>query len=159
PRGHRLARCVCEASMNALPSLSQRIDVRTRHKGEHERVLSPQALRFVADLVRRFGDPILDLLALRRVRQGRFDRGERPSFLAETRDVREARWTIGPIPDELLDRRVEITAPTDRDSLLAAMRSGANVLVADFEDGSTPSWDNLMSGQENLIDLVRRLDD
>jgi malate synthase len=142
--------------MSALPSLSNRIDVRARFQEGYERVLTPEALRFVADLAWRFGGPILDLLALRRVRQARFDRGDRPCFLDETKDVREANWTIAPVPAELADRRVEITGPADRKAVIAAMSSGANVFIADFEDASTPSWDNLVQGQINLMDAVRR---
>jgi len=142
--------------MNALPSLSFRVDLRARPRPGHERVLTAEALRFVADLARRFEGPILDLLALRRIRQARFNRGERPSFLAETRDVRAARWTIAPVPDDLRDRRVEITGPADRKTIIDAMNSGANVFMADFEDASTPTWDNLVSGQANLMDAVRR---
>src|SRR5215471_5755597 len=147
---------VGEALMNALPSLSFRVDLRARPRPGHERVLTAEALRFVADLARRFEGPILDLLALRRIRQARFNRGERPSFLAETRDVRAARWTIAPVPDDLRDRRVEITGPADRKTIIDAMNSGANVFMADFEDASTPTWDNLVSGQANLMDAVRR---
>jgi malate synthase len=142
--------------MTALPSISDRIDLRARSQKAYERVLTPEALRFVADLARRFTSPILDLLALRRVRQGRFDRGDRPSFLLETRDVRDANWSIAPVPAELADRRVEITGPTDRKAVIGALNSGASVFIADFEDASTPSWDNLIQGQINLMDAVRR---
>jgi malate synthase len=142
--------------MYALSTMSDRVDVRSRVQPGCELVLSPGALRFLGDLASRFGEPILDLLALRRVRQGRFDRGELPAFLAETRDVREADWTIAPVPADLDDRRVEITGPTDRKMVINALNSGANVFMADFEDANTPTWDNLLQGQVNLMDAVRR---
>jgi malate synthase len=142
--------------MSAASSLPDRIALRGRTQPGYERVLTSSALDFVADLARRFGGPILDLLALRRVRQARFDRGERPSFLSETRDVREANWTIAPIPRDLLDRRVEITGPVERKMVINALNSGANVFMADFEDANTPTWDNLIQGQINLVDAVQR---
>jgi malate synthase len=142
--------------MNAVPSLPDRIALRAALKPGHEQVLTSEALHFLADLARRFTSPVLDLLTLRRIRQAQFDRGERPAFLAETRDVREASWTVGALPDDLLDRRVEITGPTDRKMVINGLNSGANVFMADFEDANTPAWDNLIQGQVNLMDAVRR---
>jgi malate synthase len=122
----------------------------------HDHILSPDALGFVADLVRRFRDRVEDALAARRERQARFDRGERPHFLPETRAIREADWTVAPIPKDLLDRRVEITGPVDRKMVINALNSGASVFMADFEDSNSPTRDNVIQGQVNLYDAVRR---
>src|SRR5262249_61647491 len=97
-----------------------------------------------------------DLRRARDERQGRCGRGERPDFLPETRSVREGSWNIAPVPSDLSDRRVEITGPVDRKMIINAMNSGANVFMADFEDATTPTWDNLIQGQSNLMDAVRR---
>jgi malate synthase A len=114
-----------------------------------ERVLTPEALEFVADLARTFEPRIAELLARRRT-QVDF------AFLATTADVRARDWTVSPLPLDLLDRRVEITGPTDRKMVINALNSGANVFMADFEDANSPTWDNQVQGQINLADAVRR---
>jgi malate synthase A len=119
-------------------------------------VLTSEALSFVADLVRRFGARREALLAHRREMQKRFDAGERPHFRTETAHVREGEWTVAPIPADLLDRRVEITGPADRKMIINALNSGASVFMADFEDSNSPTWENLVTGQQNLRDAVRR---
>src|SRR5882762_6667565 len=121
----------------------------------YERVLTPAALAFVADLVRQFGPSVTELLARRRERQARLDAGEGFDFLAETQAVREADWTVAPLPQDLLDRRVEITGPTDRKMVINALNCGASVFMADFEDATTPTWDNLIEGQINLGDAIK----
>src|SRR5438552_3717177 len=82
-------------------------------------------------------------------RQRRLDAGERPDFLPETRSVREAAWTVAPIPADLADRRVEITGPVDRKMIINALNSGARVYMADFEDSNAPTWRNNLEGQLN----------
>ena len=121
-----------------------------------ERVLTPQALAFVADLQRRFGPQRAALLAAREERQRAFDRGELPGFLPETREVREGAWTLAPAPRDLDDRRVEITGPVDRKMMINALNSGARVFMADFEDSLSPTWANVVAGQQNCMDAVRR---
>jgi malate synthase len=120
------------------------------------RILTPEALAFIADLERTFGPERRRLLARRAELQHKLDQGWRPDFLPETRKVRDSDWTVAPIPKDLLDRRVEITGPVDRKMVINALNCGANVYMADFEDASTPTWDNLIEGQMNLIDAVRR---
>ena len=115
-------------------------------------VLTPQALGFVAELHRRFDARRRALLAARAERQRAFDAGELPDFPAETRDLREAEWRVGPIPGDLLDRRVEITGPTDRKMVINALNSGAKTFMADFEDATAPTWANIVGGQLNLRD-------
>lgn len=119
-------------------------------------ILSPDALEFVASLVRRFEPTRETLLARRRERQAAFDRGIRPDFLPETRAVRDGEWTVATVPAEIADRRVEITGPVERKMIINALNSGANVFMADFEDSLTPSWNNVIEGQLNLRDAVRR---
>ncbi len=117
-------------------------------------VLSPGALEFIAALTRRFREPAHDLLVRRRERQSRYDRGVQPGFLPDTKTVRSGDWTVAAIPEDLLDRRVEITGPVDRKMIINALNSGANVFMADFEDSNAPTWDNVVVGQINLRDAV-----
>jgi malate synthase len=119
-------------------------------------VLTPEALTFIATLVRRFRPALHALLDARREVQARYDAGERPDFVAETAEVRNSSWTVAPIPEPLLDRRVEITGPVDAKMIINALVSGANVYMADFEDSTAPTFDNLMGGQRNLFAAVRR---
>ncbi len=123
---------------------------------QYAAVLSAEALAFVADLARTFRPRVKELLAKRRDRQARLDAGERPDFLPETADVRARDWKVSPLPKDLLDRRVEITGPDDRKMVINALNSGASVFMADFEDANSPTWDNLVDGQINLGDAVRR---
>ncbi|MDE2228375.1 MAG: malate synthase A [Alphaproteobacteria bacterium] len=132
------------------------VEIRARIKPGYDRILTPEAIAFVAGLERRFGAERRRLLKLRADTQARLDAGWRPDFPAETRTIRESQWTVAPLPRDLLDRRVEITGPTDRKMVINALNSGANVFMADFEDANTPSWDNLIEGQINLCDAVRR---
>jgi malate synthase len=121
-----------------------------------EKVLTNEAVAFLADLQRRFGARREELLAARVERQARLDAGEKPDFLPQTRQIREDDWTVAPLPLDILDRRVEITGPVDRKMIINALNCGANVFMADFEDASTPTWTNMVEGQFNLMDAVRR---
>ncbi len=118
-------------------------------------ILSTEALDFVASLVRTFRPRIEELLVARKERQARLDAGEKLRFLDETREVREGRWKVAPLPADLLDRRVEITGPVDRKMIINALNSGANVFMADLEDSTSPTWENVVRGQANLVDAVR----
>ena len=119
-------------------------------------ILSPPALEFLAELERRFGPRRRDLLAARAARQREYDAGTLPGFLPDTRHIRDGDWTVAPLPEEIADRRVEITGPVDRKMVINALNSGANVFMADFEDSLTPTWGNLIEGQANLRDANRR---
>jgi malate synthase len=119
-------------------------------------ILTPSALEFLADLEHRFGARRRELLAARAKRQREFDAGALPGFLPETRHIRDGDWTVAPIPEEIADRRVEITGPVDRKMVINALNSGANVFMADFEDSLTPAWSNLIEGQACLRDANRR---
>jgi malate synthase len=118
-------------------------------RGANE-VLSDAALEFVSELHERFNHRRLALLEERVERQARFNAGELPDFPEETRALREADWTVGSIPRDLQDRRVEITGPTNAKMLINALNSGAKVYMADFEDATSPTWDELVQGQVNL---------
>ena len=128
------------------------IEVRGPVTGRAAEILTPEALDFLAGLHRRFDGRRRELLAARAERQTRFDAGARPDFLAATAAVREADWKVGPIPADLMDRRVEITGPVDRKMIINALNSGARVFMADFEDATSPTWANLVDGQINLKD-------
>ena len=118
-------------------------------------VLTEDALEFVAALHRRFDARRRALLAARLERQKAFDAGELPDFLPETAYIRESEWQVAPIPADLMDRRVEITGPTDRKMVINALNSGAQCFMADFEDATAPTWANLVEGQANLRDYWR----
>jgi malate synthase len=123
---------------------------------EGEAILTDASLVFLGELVDRFGPRVGELLRVREARQARIDGGELPDFLPETAAVRAGDWRVGTIPPDLLDRRVEITGPTDRKMIVNALNSGAKVFMADCEDSLSPSWDNVIRGQSNLRDAVRR---
>jgi malate synthase len=121
-----------------------------------EEILTPKALDFLAELQRRFGPRRDELLAARKARRAEVSRTGRLDFLAETREVREGDWRVAPAPADFRDRRVEITGPTERKMAINALNSGAKVWLADFEDANTPHWANVIGGQVNLYDAVRR---
>jgi malate synthase len=135
-------------------SVSRGIETLAPELSETERVLTPEALAFFGGLEREFGTRRRELLHARRERQARLDTGERLDFLASTAGIRESGWTVAAPPADLLDRRVEITGPPDRKMVINALNSGANIFMADFEDSNSPTWENLIRGQANLIDAV-----
>ena len=132
------------------------VDVRRPAGAGAERVLTDEALAFVADLQRRFGRLRVELLHRRLERQAELEAGVRPDFLRGTRELREAEWTVAPAPADLDDRRVEITGPAEAKMMINALNSGARVFMADLEDALSPTWENVIGGQAALIDAVRR---
>jgi len=127
-----------------------------RMSREFAQILTPEALDFVAALHRRFESRRQELLARRAARQKDFDAGKLPEFLPETKKIREGDWSVAAQPKDLLDRRVEITGPTDRKMVINALNCGASTFMADFEDANCPTWHNMIDGQINLRDAVRR---
>ncbi|MET0711577.1 MAG: malate synthase A [Jiangellaceae bacterium] len=121
-----------------------------------DEILTPQALAFVADLQETFGSRRDELLARRVERRADIASTGRLDFLPATKEIREADWTVASAPADLVDRRVEITGPTERKMAINALNSGARVWLADLEDANTPHWENVVSGQVNLYDAVRR---
>ncbi len=119
-------------------------------------ILTPEALAFMAGLHRTFGQRRLELFSARETRQARVDAGEPLGFLPETAGIRAGEWQVAPLPHDLQDRQVEITGPVDRKMIINALNSGARMFMADFEDASSPTWENCIAGQVNLRDAVRR---
>jgi len=142
--------------MKSPKPLSAGVEIRAAVTPEFSAILTPQALAFVAKLARKFEPRRRELMAARALRQAEFDAGKLPDFLAETKAIRDAGWTVAPAPRDLQDRRVEITGPTDRKMVINALNCGANVFMADFEDSNTPTWNNMIVGQINLRDAVHR---
>ncbi len=132
------------------------VEVHGRVTPEYATILTPAALGFVALLHRQFERRRQELLARRAARQQAFDAGRLPDFLPETRAIRESEWKVADQPRDLLDRRVEITGPTDRKMVINALNCGASTFMADFEDANCPTWANMIEGQINLRDAVRR---
>jgi malate synthase len=123
---------------------------------EFAQILSPEAMGFVAKLHRKFESRRQELLARRAQRQKEFDAGAKPDLLKETQSIRDSEWRVASQPKDMLDRRVEITGPTDRKMVINALNSGASTFMADFEDANCPTWHNMIDGQINLRDAVRR---
>ena len=121
-----------------------------------EEVLTREALDLVARLHRELNPRRRELLERRRDRQTELDAGDLPSFRSDTKDVREAEWRVATAPADLRDRRCEITGPVDRKMMINALNSGARVFMADYEDACSPSWHNIVEGQRNVSDAVRR---
>ena len=115
-------------------------------------LLTEEALEFLTVLQEKFNASRLTLIERREKQQLVFDNGGFPSFPVETKSVRESDWVAAAIPEDLQDRRVEITGPVDRKMVINALNSGAKVFMADFEDSNAPSWKNTLEGQQNLID-------
>src|SRR6266571_2802509 len=134
----------------------QDASVSARVSAEFAEILTPEALVFIARLHRKFESRRQELLARRAACQQEFDAGKLPDFLPETSQIREQEWAVAPQPRDLLERRVELTGPTDRKMVINALNSGASTFMADFEDANCPTWHNMIDGQVNLRDAVRR---
>src|SRR5580765_8267663 len=142
--------------MHMSRPLPNGVSISGRITPEFTQILTPEALELVAKLHRRFEPRRQELLARRAARQKAFDAGAKPDFLEETKHVRDPQWKVASQPKDLLDRRVEITGPTDRKMVINALNSGASTFMADFEDANCPTWHNMVDGQINLRDAVRR---
>jgi malate synthase len=136
---------------------SQTLEVLGRVDGRARDVVTAGAFEFAARLHREFNARRQELLQRRHDRQARIEAGELPSFLEETKHIREdATWRVSPVPQALQDRRCEITGPVERKMMINALNSGARVFMADFEDANSPTWSNVIEGQLNLVDAVER---
>ena len=131
------------------------VEVRGPRQDRFEEVLTREALSLVARLHREFDATRRELLERRAMRQAELDAGGSLDFLDATRDIREGDWSVASAPQDLQDRRVEITGPTDRKMIINALNSGARGFMADFEDSNSPTWSNMIGGQVNLLDAVR----
>src|SRR5436190_23236490 len=142
--------------MHMSDPLPQGVEISGAITPEFAPILSAEAIALIAKLHRRFEARRQELLARRAERQRQFDAGALPDFLPETKKTREAEWRVATQPADLLDRRVEITGPTDRKMVINALNCGASTFMADFEDANCPTWFNMVDGQLNLRDAVRR---
>lgn len=132
--------------------VSSKIELMAPITGRMAEILTLDALDFLADLHEKFEATRQELLEKRIARQTRFDQGELPDFLPETKHIRNGDWKVAPIPHDLLDRRVEITGPVDRKMMINALNCGAKTFMADFEDSNSPTFANCIEGQINLKD-------
>ncbi len=132
------------------------IQIRAPETPEARQIITPESLQFLELLARHFASRRNALIQRRREIQASLRSGALPDFLEETRDVRERSWTVAPAPPDLTDRRVEITGPVERKMMINALNSGARVFMADFEDALSPPWTNVIAGQANCIEAVRR---
>jgi malate synthase len=123
---------------------------------KHQSILTTEALTFLSALHHQFNSKRIELLKNRATQQELFDQGDLPKFPKETESIRNSVWTAAPIPEKLLDRRVEITGPVDRKMVINALNSGAKIFMADFEDSCSPTFENLIEGQQNLFDTIRK---
>jgi len=124
--------------------------------GKDNLTLTPSALAFLAELAARFTPELTELLTAREQRQLDFDQGDIPDFDMATSEIREGDWQVAAIPEEIADRRTEITGPVTRKMVINALNSGAQVYMADFEDSTAPTWSNVIDGQLNLRDAIHR---
>ena len=141
--------------MHASPVIGG-LEIRGQLSPGYADILTPDACAFVADLVTRFGPRRRELLDRRAARQREIDAGHLPDFLPETAAIRGGDWRVPPPPPDLVDRRTEITGPVDRKMAINALNSGAQCWMADFEDANSPTWENVIGGQINIRDAVRR---
>jgi malate synthase len=137
-------------------SLPSGVEISAPMYPRFEEILTAEALAFIAKLHRAFNGRRKELLQARIARQARIDAGEMPDFLSQTEHVRDADWTIAPLPPALVCRRVEITGPVERKMIINAFNSGADSYMTDFEDSNSPNWFNQIQGQVNLKDAIRR---
>lgn len=144
------------ATSNHTTSLPSGVEVTAPITPAYAEILTPEALSFVALLVRKFAARREQLLAARKERQEKLNAGALLDFLPETKSIREGDWKVAPIPEDLLDRRVEITGPVERKMVINALNSGAKVFMADFEDSLSPTWEGVMDGQISMRDAVAR---
>jgi malate synthase len=140
-----------------MVSVTDEIKITGSLRPEFENILSPEALHFIVQLQRAFNPVRLQLLEARKLRQHQLDNGALPGFLPETAHIRNSEWQVAPTPPDLQKRWVEITGPVDRKMMINALNSGADMFMADFEDSLSPTWDNIIEGQINLRDAIRRV--
>ncbi len=139
-----------------MTQVAQQVEVLGKLNPEFEQILTPEALALIADLHTQFNPTREKLLSNRAIRQKEIDSGKYPDFLAETASVRDGKWQVADTPADLLDRRVEITGPCEKKMMINAFNSGANAFMADLEDSLSPTWVNVVEGQKNLKEAVRR---
>ena len=138
-----------------LETMPSAVEITDLKGAEFDEVLTPDALRFIENLHNKFEDRRQALLRARKHRQADLDKGIFPEFNPESAYIRTSRWQVAPVKDELNDRRIELVGSVDVSSVIQGLNSEANIFVADFEDYTSPTWDNLMNGQRNLMKAIR----
>ena len=123
---------------------------------QYQEIFTPELMDFLSELHQKFNHKRLRLLDQRKLKQIDFDLVQLPTFPEETADVRNGDWVCNLLPQDLLDRRVEITGPVDRKMVINALNSGSSTFMADFEDSNSPTWENCMEGQINLSDAINK---
>lgn len=146
-------RTIPAAAINLLKE-EARCELQIPQTPETQRIFTVEALEFLLDLEQEFGSPRETLLNARKMRQKEYDAGELPDFNPKTAYIRESDWTIDFVPKALQDRRVEITGPVDRKMMINALNSGAKVFMGDFEDATSPTFENILNGQINVQDYA-----
>jgi len=136
--------------------METKIQLKINAQESFEDIFTNDLTDFLIELHQNFNQKRVDLLGQRKKTQQKFDEGILPEFFPETEEIRNGNWVCAPLPDDLLDRRVEITGPVDRKMIINALNSGALTFMADFEDSNSPTWKNCMEGQVNLTDAVNR---
>jgi malate synthase len=137
-------------------TLVRKINLKGFKTDVYKDILTDEALNFLVELHKEFNAKRVSLLEDRKIYQAYFDAGNYPEFPKETKNIRESNWVCAELPEDLLDRRVEITGPVDRKMVINALNSGAKTFMADFEDSSSPTITNLLNGQVNLRDAVNK---
>ena len=136
--------------------METKTQLKIKSQQQFEEIFTHDLIDFLVELHQNFNQKRIDLLAERKKKQQEFDKGILPKFFSETKEIRTGNWVCAPLPEDLLDRRVEITGPVDRKMIINALNSGASTFMADFEDSNSPTWKNCMEGQINLSDAVNR---
>ncbi|HMP53038.1 MAG TPA: malate synthase A, partial [Candidatus Melainabacteria bacterium] len=139
-----------------MTTMLEKVELVGRSVKGQDRVLTEEAIDFLCELHHHFDSQRLSLLERRQERQAALDGGILPDFLVRTKEIRESEWKVAPAPHDLNDRRVEITGPVERKMMINALNSGAKVFMADFEDALSPTWANVVDGQVNCRDAIRR---
>ncbi|WP_392455063.1 malate synthase A [Chryseomicrobium aureum] len=139
-----------------MTQLTTSIEIKAPQDEAVHQVLTPEALQFLEGLHRTFNARRKELLEAREVRQKELESGSKLDFLPETKEIREGDWTVAELPKDLQDRRVEITGPVDRKMVINALNSGAKLFMACFEDATAPTWHNMIHGQINMYDAIRK---
>jgi malate synthase len=136
--------------------LESSIDFKGFEINDYQDIITNESVVFLVELHKKFNQKRLQLLIDREIDQAFFDLGNSPSFPAETKHIRESNWVCAKLPEDLLDRRVEITGPVERKMIINALNSGAKTFMADFEDSNSPKIENVLEGQINLKDAVNK---
>jgi malate synthase len=147
---------VCKVKLENKDNMETKTQLKINAQQNFEEIFTDDLIGFLVELHQNFNQKRINLLEERKKTQQQFDLGILPEFLSETKEIRNGKWVCSPLPEDLLDRRVEITGPVDRKMIINALNSGASTFMADFEDSNSPTWKNCMEGQINLSDAINR---